>query len=90
MTPETHAAFKALHAAALRPGTLDLKTKELIALACSVARMCEPCIEHHAAAAKRAGVTEEEVREMVDVCVLMGGGPGTSYGRKALERYRAA
>lgn len=90
MTKDTHAAFKQLHAASLAAGALDAKTKELIALACSVTRLCEGCIEHHAKAAKKVGVTEQEVEEMVDVCVLMGGGPASTYGRKAIERFRGA
>ncbi|MBL9141259.1 MAG: carboxymuconolactone decarboxylase family protein [Phycisphaerae bacterium] len=89
MTNETHAAFKQLHAAAMKPGTLDLKTKELIALACGVVSLCEGCVQHHARAARQAGVTEQEIQEMVDVCVLMGGGPASTYGRKAVDFFKA-
>lgn len=89
MTSDTHTAFKQLHAASLKPGVLDAKTKEMIALACSITRLCEGCIQHHVKAAKVAGVTEQDVHEVVDVCVLMGGGPASTYGRKALEYYRA-
>lgn len=89
MNPPTSAAFKQLHAAALAPGALDLKTKELIALACGVSRLCEGCIVHHAKAAKAAGATLAEIQETLDVCVLMGGGPATVYGKKAIESYTA-
>ncbi len=90
MTPETHTAFKGLYAAALKPDVLDLKTKELIALACGISRLCEGCITHHTKAAKKAGATIEEVKSMVDVCVLMGGGPASVYGHKAVELFDAA
>ena len=43
--------------AALAPGALDSKTKELLALAISVAVRCEPCITYHASAAQRQGAT---------------------------------
>lgn len=89
MTPATASAFKALHATSLAPGALDLKTKELIALACGVSRLCEGCIVHHTKAAKAAGATLEEVQDMLDVCVLMGGGPATVYGKKALDAWHA-
>lgn len=89
MTPATASAFKQLHAASLAPATLDLKTKELIALACGVSRLCEGCIIHHAKAAKAAGATLAEIQETIDVCVLMGGGPATVYGKKAIEAYSA-
>ena len=89
MTPATASAFKSLHAASLAPAALDLKTKELIALACGISRLCEGCIVHHAKAAKAAGATLAEIQDTVDVCVLMGGGPATVYGRKAVEAFNA-
>ena len=90
MTPATASAFKSLYAASLAPGTLDLRTKELIALACGISRLCEGCVVHHAKAAKAAGVSVEELHEMLDVCTLMGGGPASVYGRKALDAWNAA
>lgn len=89
MTPATATAFKGLHAASLAPAALDLKTKELIALACGVSRLCDGCIVHHTKAAKAAGATLAEIQETLDVCVLMGGGPATVYGKKALEAFNA-
>lgn len=89
MTPATATAFKGLHAASLAPAALDLKTKELIALACGVSRLCEGCIVHHAKAAKAAGATLAEIQDTLDVCVLMGGGPATVYGKKAIEAFNA-
>jgi AhpD family alkylhydroperoxidase len=89
MTPATASAFKGLHAASLAPAALDLKTKELIALACGVSRLCDGCIVHHTKAAKAAGATLVEIQETLDVCVLMGGGPATVYGKKALDTYNA-
>lgn len=89
MTPETAAAFKQIYKASLAPGSLDLKTKELIAIGCAVSRLCEGCIVHHVKAAKTAGATLQEVQEAIDVCVLMNGGPGNVYGKKAIEAYGA-
>lgn len=89
MTPETTTAFKQLYSASLKPGALDLKTKELVALACGVSRLCEGCVQHHVKAAKAAGATLDEVHATLDVCVLMGGGPATVYGKKAIDAYNA-
>lgn len=89
MTPETASAFKAIHAASLRPNTLDLKTKELIALACGISRLCEGCVVHHTKAARAAGATLDEIQDTIDVCVLMGGGPASVYSRKAIETWNA-
>jgi AhpD family alkylhydroperoxidase len=90
MTPETNSAFKQLHTASLQTGVLDLKTKELIALACGVSRLCEGCVQHHVKAAKAAGATLDEIHATLDVCILMGGGPANVYSRKALEFWNAS
>ena len=89
MTPATASAFKSLHAASLAPAALDLKTKELIALACGISRLCEGCVVHHTKAAKAAGATIDEIHETIDVCVLMGGGPASVFGKKALDTWNA-
>ena len=89
MTPETTSAFKQLHEASLKAGVLDAKTKELIALAIGVSRLCEGCVVHHAKAKKAAGVSLAELHEMLDVCTLMGGGPATVYGKKAVDAFGA-
>ena len=87
MTPETAAAFKQVHHASLAPNALDTKTKELIAVACGVSRLCEMCIQHHVKAAKAAGAPLQELHETLDVCTLMNGGPATVYGKKAIDAY---
>ncbi len=85
--PDVMKAFGALHDAAAKERALNAKTKELIALALSVAAHCIPCITAHVGAAIRAGVTREEVAEAIEIAVLMGGGPGLSYGAMALEAW---
>jgi alkylhydroperoxidase/carboxymuconolactone decarboxylase family protein YurZ len=40
-------AFIELSKAAMKPGALDFKTKELIAAAVGLAARCEYCIVHH-------------------------------------------
>jgi AhpD family alkylhydroperoxidase len=87
--PDVYAAFGQLHSAALAPGVLDAKTKELIALALSVSSQCDGCIASHARGAARHGATEEEVAEAIGVVVLMAGGPATVYGPRALAAFRS-
>lgn len=86
--PEVYAGFAQLHDAALAPGELDTKTKELIALAISVSKQCDGCIASHSRGAARAGATEAEVAEMLGVVMLMNGGPATVYGPRALAAFR--
>ena len=81
---EPRAAFRSLVRAAGSDGTLDHKTKELIALAIGIATRCEGCIVFHARACLRLGVTRAELLEMIGVAVEMGGGPASVYGATAL------
>lgn len=88
LIPEVYAGFADLHATALAPGSLDTKTKELIALALAVASQCDGCIAAHARAAARLGATDREVAETLGVVLLMTGGPGTVYGPRAFAAFR--
>lgn len=86
--PEAMGAFAGLFRAASADGALDKKTKELMALAISVAIRCEGCIAAHARAAARHGATEAEAVEALMVAVELSGGPGTVYAGEALEAFR--
>lgn len=81
--PDVYAGFGQLHKAAFQPGDLDVKTKELIALAIGVVEGCDGCIASHAQAAVRAGATPQEAAEAIGVTFLMKGGPATIYGPRA-------
>lgn len=85
--PDVYKGFAALHAAALAPGALDAKTKELIALALSVMTHCDGCIAAHARGAATHGATRQEVAEAIGVTLLMAGGPATTYGPRALAAF---
>jgi AhpD family alkylhydroperoxidase len=88
LIPEVYAGFAELHGAALSPGALDTKTKELMALALAVAARCDGCIAAHARSAARLGASEREVAETLGVVLLMAGGPATVYGPRALAAFR--
>ena len=86
-TPEVMKAFNDLGKAATAPGALDAKTKELIALALSVAVRCDPCIGFHAKALVRHGATRQELDEMLAVATYMGGGPSLMYAASAAAAF---
>ena len=46
---------------------LDDKTKELIAIGCSVAANCQPCVKFHIDKARQMGVEAEAIRQAVRV-----------------------
>lgn len=83
--PAFTTAFWKLRSAVREPGALDTKTKELIAIAISVARNCDGCLAHHIYDALAAGATREEITDALGVAVLMCGGTGAVYATHALE-----
>jgi AhpD family alkylhydroperoxidase len=82
-TPEVMKAFTELGRAATAPGALDAKTKELIAMALSVAARCDPCIGFHAKALVKLGATRQELDEVLGITTYMGGGPSVMYAANA-------
>ncbi len=78
--------YSAFSDAAYAPGVLDARTKELIALACSVMADCVPCIEHHHGQAVAAGASAEEVREAMAITLsIAAGSKRAKYGRMVTE-----
>ncbi len=61
--PDVMKAFSNIAEAALAPKALDAKTKELLALAISVAVRCDDCIAFHAKAAVQHGASRGEILE---------------------------
>ncbi len=51
------------------PTALDFKTKELIAIGCSLIAKCEGCLEGHIKKALEAGVTKQEISDAIVVAV---------------------
>jgi AhpD family alkylhydroperoxidase len=56
--------------AIMRPGKIDLLTKEIIALAVSVTNGCDYCINSHTAAVQKLGLDDEGLGEVLAVVGL--------------------
>ncbi|MCD6488736.1 MAG: carboxymuconolactone decarboxylase family protein [Desulfurococcales archaeon] len=88
--PEQTNAFMKLLESVDKPGALDTKTKELIAVAASVASQCKWCIAFHVKKALECGASPNEIREASWVAVVMAGGPALAHMQlveKALEEF---
>jgi AhpD family alkylhydroperoxidase len=83
--PSTMEGFTALHEASIAKGTLNTKTKELIALGIAITVRCDGCIAFHVHDALPSGASFEEIMETIGVAILMGGGPAVVYGCEAME-----
>jgi AhpD family alkylhydroperoxidase len=51
------------------PSALDLKTKELIAIGCSLIAKCDGCIEGHIRKARELGLSKEEISDAISVAI---------------------
>ena len=86
-SPEVTKAFSAMARAATEAGALDTKTKELMALAISVAIRCDGCVAFHAQAAVKQGASRAEVMEAMGMALYMGAGPSLMYAAQAVEAF---
>ena len=86
-TPEVMKSFSELGRAATATGILDAKTKELNALALSVAARCDPCIGFHTKALVKLRATRQEVDETLGVTTVTGGGPPLMYAANAIAAF---
>ena len=87
MIPDVYGGFVDMSKAAMAPGALDAKVKELIAMTIGVVHGCDGCIASHAQGAARAGATKEEAAEAIGVTIMMMGGPATIYGARAYNAF---
>jgi AhpD family alkylhydroperoxidase len=74
----------------MAPGALDPLTKELIYVAVSVTNNCDYCIYSHTAAARRAGMTDAQFAELIQVVALANAGNriANGYQVEVDERFR--
>lgn len=70
-SPSTMQAFEAFDRAAMAPGAIPRKYKELIALGVALTTQCPYSLEVHRTNAISAGATETEIAEAVFVAASM-------------------
>ena len=62
--PAVLESFVPFYRAVVGPGAVENRIKELVYLACSFANECAYCTAAHTASGKRAGITEDELRDL--------------------------
>lgn len=85
LTPDIDASWKQFSKAVFAPGALDVKTKQLIAVAVAHVTQCPYCIRGHTPLAKRAGATEAEIKEAIWVAAEMRAGGAVAHSHLAFE-----
>ena len=65
--------FFALDSAAYREGALDGRTKELLGLTASMVLRCNDCIDYHVIECVKAGWSDAELHDAMNVALVVGG-----------------
>lgn len=89
MTPDSVAGFGALFQKTMKDGALSVKQKELLAVGMGLVMRCEPCIRLPVKKALDSGATKEEILEVAQVGVMMGGGPVYTHVPLVIETIEA-
>jgi AhpD family alkylhydroperoxidase len=66
-------------------GEIDVKTKEMIGLACSMVLRCDDCIKYHLGKSYEAGLRKAEIFEVFSIATLIGGSIVIPHLRRAAE-----
>jgi AhpD family alkylhydroperoxidase len=90
MLPETSEAFGQMRSSIFKDGFLDIKTKELIAVASSALMRCQFCVDVHSQRAAAAGAAKEEIAEAISVSMFVAAGSqigwANVYGENILDK----
>ena len=77
--------FFTLDTKAYEDGALDARTKEIAGLSASLVLRCDDCIAYHVIRCKEMGVTDEELFEVLNVGLIVGGSIVIPHLRRAVE-----
>jgi AhpD family alkylhydroperoxidase len=67
LEPDIKSLYMNFYKATYRQSTLDIKTKELIAIAAALTSGCKNCLEGHLKKAKKHGATSSEISECIAI-----------------------
>lgn len=77
--------FFALDSRVYEPGVLDAKTKEMLGLVASTVMLCDDCIAYHVIRCVQEGVSDDELFEVLNVALIVGGSIIIPHMRHAVE-----
>ncbi|WP_292596829.1 carboxymuconolactone decarboxylase family protein [Mesotoga sp. UBA6090] len=77
--------FFSLDGAVYKDGALDSRTKELMGLVASTVLRCDDCIAYHIIQCKTTGSSRDEIMEVLNVALVVGGSIVIPHYRRAVE-----
>ncbi len=91
LAPADFAVFGGLDGVVGRQGgAIPVKYRELLALAVAFTTQCPYCLDVHAANAKKAGASREEVAETAFIAAALRAGAAVTHGTLALKLFDKA
>ena len=66
-------------------GAIDVRTKEMLGLACSMVLRCDDCIKYHLGKCFEVKLTDEEIYEVFAIANIIGGSIVIPHFRRAVE-----
>ena len=84
LAPNVAKAFWAFDQAAVAPGAIPVKYKELIAVAVALTTQCPYCLDIHSANARRVGATEAELAETAMIAAALRAGAAVTHASHIL------
>jgi AhpD family alkylhydroperoxidase len=90
LNPTAMHAFETFDRAAMAPGVLSRKYKELIALAAALATRCPYSLEIHRTNALNAGASEAEIAEVVFISAAMQATAAIAHGTHLIGPVKTA
>ncbi len=85
LAPDNIDAWRNFSSTVFKPGALDEKTKQLIAVAVAHVTQCPYCIKSHTEQAMRKGASKEEIMEAIWVAVEMRAGAAYAHATLAMD-----
>jgi AhpD family alkylhydroperoxidase len=88
LAPPEAESFDAFHSATEREdGLIPSKYRQLIALGVALTTQCPLCVENHAAKAREAGASKEELAELIMIAAAVRAGGSVTHGLLAMRAY---
>jgi len=85
IAPDQFAAFREFSKSVFAAGALDVKAKQLIAIAVAHVTQCPDCIAGHTKQALNVGATREEIMEAIWVAAEMRAGGAYAHSALAID-----
>lgn len=79
--------FFHLDAQTYQDGALPRRIKEMLGLAASMVLRCDDCVMYHLIRCKEEEITDEELREILSVALIVGGSITIPHVRKAFQAW---